>query len=460
MVCMISLKKIAKISSRGGGIGVDLSRIRAKGSRVGSTQAQASGILPYMRILDNECLQVSQGRRKGSFATYLQPWHPEIMTFLAVRLPNASEEIKCGNIFTALWNNELFMERVRKNEMYSLFCPSKVDLVDVYGKEFNERYLDAEKKKLYTKQIPAREIYEACCLSRQKSGMPYMFNKDSINEKNPQKNIGPIRCSNLCGEIVEYTDDKNIAVCNLTSVALPKFVKDGRFDFKHLGEIVETCVENCDRIIDINLYPVHDTERANVNQRPIGIGVQGLSDVYQMMRYSWESKEAKQLNISIFSTMYYHFLKRTHELSLVYGSYPRFAGSPASKGILQYHMWGVEPDTSVISREQWTDIEGKIKTGMRNSMGIALMPTASTSQILGNTESIEVVSYNAYLRGTLAGTFYQTNKNLYRELKAIGKWNDMTIEQIIKDRGSVKNLDIPKELKDIYKTVWNYPKDM
>ena len=421
-----------------------------------------------MRILDNECLQVSQGRRKGSFAVYLQPWHPEIMTFLQVRLPTAPEEIKCGNIFTALWSNELFMERVQKKEMYSLFCPSKVNLIDCYGKEFREKYLEAERKGLYEKQIPAQDIYLACCESRQEAGVPYIFNKDAINEKNAQKNIGSIRCSNLCGEIVEYTDDTNIAVCNLTSIALPRFVVSSsptsggatgnggwEFDFKHLGEIVENCTVNCDRIIDINLYPVKDTKRANKHQRPIGIGVQGLSDVYQMMGYSWESKEARRLNISIFSTIYYHFLKATCVLSKKYGPYPGFRGSPASQGILQYHMWGVEPDTSVISREQWRGIEEEIKRyGMRNSMGIALMPTATTSQILGNTESIEVMTYNVYLRGTLAGTFYQINKHLYATLKRLGMWNDRTVAQIIKDRGSVRNLPISKDLKVLFKTVW------
>jgi ribonucleoside-diphosphate reductase subunit M1 len=484
------LGKIASISSRGGGVGIDLSQIRASGSKISSTQASSSGILPYLRILDNVCLQASQGRRKGSFAVYLQPWHPEIMTFLQIRLPDALPDIRCSNLFTACYNSNLFFERVKSNEKWSLFCPSKWNLVDVYGEEFNKKYLEGEEKKLYNKQIPARDIYEAMCYSRQKSGTPYMLNKDSINEKNMQKNIGTIRCSNLCCEIVEYSDDENIAVCNLTSIALPRFVKQCNydlsiinelslqssiqsrdknenidniiksflpqkyFDFKHLGEIVEQCVENCDRIIDINFYPVSDTKRANKNQRPIGIGVQGLSDVYKMMGYAWEDKESFQLNKSIFSVIYYHFLKKSHELAIKYGSYPKFNGSPYSKGILQYHMWNVKPDTSVITQQQWNEIESKVRYGMRNSMGIALMPTASTSQILGNIESIEQTTSNYSTRGTLAGTFYQIDKYLHEELKNRNMWNKQIIEQIIKDRGSVKNLDLPNNIKNIYKTVW------
>ena len=393
------LGKIATISSRGGGIGLDLSLIRTKGSKISSTQSIASGILPYMRILDNACIQSSQGRRKGSFAVYLQTWHPEIMTFLQVRLPDASVEVRCPNLFTACYNSNLFFKRLKQKGKWSLFCPSKWNLVDLYGDEFEKKYLEGEEKKMYDKQIPVEELHEAIWKSREKSGTPYMLNKDSINEKNPQKNIGTIRCSNLCCEIVEYSDAKNIAVCNLTSIALPRFVKkcnyyidifdsnnintiiksylpndDLYFDFKHLGKIVEMCVENCDRIIDINLYPVKETKRANLSQRPIGVGVQGLSDVYKMMGYSWEDKEAFQLNKSIFSVMYYHALKKSNELAIKYGSYPKFNGSPASKGILQYHMWNKEPDTSVITKEQWNQIEIDIKKGDRNSLKIALMP--------------------------------------------------------------------------------------
>jgi ribonucleoside-diphosphate reductase alpha subunit len=483
------LEKIAKISAKAGGIGVDLSLIRAKGSKIGSTQSEASGIIPYLRLLDNSCIQVSQGRRKGSFATYLQPHHPEIMEFLQVRLPNCSDELRCPNIFTAFYSNDLFFERMENDEMWSLFCPSKLNLTDVYGKEYREKYLEGEKNKLYNKQIKAREVYEALVYSRQKCGTPYLLNKDAINEKNAQKNIGTIRLSNLCTEILEYTDGENIAVCNLTSIALPMFVKKCNykyldsnenvkeknnilnsnltniilgylpknelyFDFDYLGKIVEMCVENCDRIIDINLYPVKETKRANTSQRPIGIGVQGLSDVYKMLRYSWENQKAKDLNKSIFSTIYYHFLKKTNELGIKYGSYPRFKGSPASEGILQYHMWKQEPDTSVISKKQWNEIEVNIKKGMRNSLGIALMPTASTSQILGNIESIEVSTYNIYTRGTLAGNFYYVDKHLYKELVKLNMWNTETINKIIKDRGSVQNLNISDELKEIYKTVW------
>jgi ribonucleoside-diphosphate reductase subunit M1 len=343
-----------------------------------------------------------------------------------------------------------------------------------------------EKNKLYNKQLPAREVYEALCYSRQKCGTPYLLNKDSINEKNAQSNIGTIRLSNLCTEILEYADEKNIAVCNLTSIALPMFIKpcaysngylkreldlnlnkdliniissylpqnDKYFDFLHFGRIVEMCVENCDRIIDINLYPVKETKRANKSQRPIGLGVQGLSDVYKMLKYAWSSKEASNLNKSIFSVMYYYFLKKTNELGLKYGSYPKFKGSPASKGILQYHMWKQQPDTSVITKQQWTEIECNIQRAMRNSLGLSLMPTASSSQILGNIESIEVSTYNLYTRSTLSGNFYCLDKHLYKELKDLGMWTPKIIDQIIKDRGSVQNLNISKELKEIYKTVW------
>ena len=500
------LKQIALISSRGGGIGLDLSLIRAKGSKISSTQSTASGILPYLRMLDNACLHASQGRRKGSFACYLQPWHLEIMTFLQIRLPDALSDIRCPNLFTACYIPNLFFERVKNNEKWSLFCPSKLNLVDVYGDEFNKLYLDGEEKKLYDKQLPAKEVYEAILFSRQKSGTPYMLNKDSINEKNMQSNIGTIRCSNLCCEIVEYSNEKNIAVCNLTSISLPRFVKSAYynlnlfnndidnliksylyasregvnlyasregvnlyasregvnlydseykyFDFEEFGKIVEICTENCDRIIDINLYPVKNTKFANKYQRPIGVGVQGLDDVYKMMKYAWTDKEAFDLNKSIFSTMYYHFLKKSNELALKYGSYPGFEGSNYSKGILQYHLWKVEPDTSIISKEKWNNIENDVKLGIRNSLGIALMPTASTSQILGNVESFEPSTYNLYSRGTLSGTFYQINKHLYKDLKDLNMWNNDIVNQIIKDRGSIQNIKTSDKLKQMYKTVW------
>ena len=452
-------KKIALISKRGGGIGIDLTGIRGKGSLVNSTGGKCSGILPVARILNEECRHVSQGKRNGSFAVYLQPWHIEIKEFLELKLPNGNPELRTRNLFTGLWNCDIFMERVERNEMWSLFCPGKVDLIKYYGEEFNSKYLEYEEKKLYSSRIKARVIYDLVLESRMKTGVPYMLYKDSINRKNPQQNIGIIRSSNLCCEIVEYTDENHVSVCNLASVSLPKFVNNGIFDFKELGRIVEMITENCDRLIDINLYTCEEAKKANNEHRPIGIGVQGLADVYQMLEYPWESKEARELNENIFSTMYYHALNKSIELSIKLGPYCKFLGSPASKGILQFDMWKISPCTRIISEEKWRSLKKNIITyGLRNSMLIAPMPTATTSQILGNNECIEPYTYNIYCRATLAGTFFVFNKHLYNKLNSMDLWNNEMAKMIENNQGSIQDIDIiPDSIKKIFKTVWEIP---
>jgi ribonucleoside-diphosphate reductase alpha subunit len=423
------------------------------------------------------------GKRKGSFAIYLEPWHAEIMEFLELRLNHGNEDNRARDLFTAMWIPDLFMERVERDEMWSLFCPCKfrekygIGLQDVYGDEFNKLYIQGEIDIMYNEQIPARKVYRAIITSQLESGLPYMMYKDSVNEKNNQKNIGIIRGSNLCTEIVEYTDENNISVCNLASLSLPAYiinkkrdlttrfdirssVRDGipivnestiEFDFILLGKKVSELVINLNRIIDVNDYPVDAAKQTNFSHRPIGIGVQGLADVFAIFKYSWDSNEAKILNRQIFETIYYYATKTSANLGIKQGSYPRYSGSPISSGILQCDMWNVKP----IMKYNWSKLRQLVKRGMRNSLLIAPMPTASTAQILGNNESVEPYTYIISSRKVLSGEFYVIVKHLVNTLKQLKLWNKDLVDEIILGKGSIQNImRIPEDIRDLYRTAW------
>jgi ribonucleoside-diphosphate reductase alpha subunit len=398
----------------------------------------------------------NSGRRKGSIAMYMQPYHPDVFDFLQLRLNAPPEEIRARDIFLAMWIPDIFMRRVEDNAMWSLICPSREPrLNETYGTEFDEIYLEAEAKGLYTRQVKARDVWEAILKSQEETGLPYMLYKDSVNNKSNQKNIGIIRSSNLCCEVLLYTEKDSVAVCNLASIALPKYVEKKEnetvFNYEELGKIVEIIVDNLNNVIDRNFYPIPEAERNNLAYRPIGLGVQGLADVFAMLNLPWESQEAKELNQRIFETIYYHAVKRSIELALRDGSYSAFEGSPASRGELQYHMWNVKP----ITQHDWNGLEEKVKTGLRNSVLISPMPTASTAQILGNNEAFEPFTSNIYSRSVLSGNFICVNRHLYECLKAKKLWNKQIVDKIIGAGGSVQSIkEIPDDIKRVYRTVW------
>lgn len=465
-------KHCAKISKHSGGIGVDLSFIRCSGAKIAGSNGKSSGIIPLVKVFNEIGRYVDQGgKRKGAIALYIQPWHPDTLDFLEVKTKNGPEELKARDIFPALWMPDLFFKRLEKDQDWSFFCPgSYPELVGLYGKEFEDLYEKLESENKMTKTIKASELWAKVLKAIDETGIPYMMAKDSVNIKSNQKNIGPIYGSNLCTEIVEYHDPKSIAVCNLASIALPVFVKDGKFDFTELGRITEMVTENLNYVLDKNYSPIRYGGNNNLSYRPIGIGVQGLADVFAMMKLPWEDetkpgvahKEASDLNKCIFEVIYYHALKKSSEMARRDGNYHQFEGSPASQGILQYDMWNVVPLTldpqtqyswSVPSLD-WTSLKETVKGGLRNSLLVAPMPTKSTSQILGFTECFEPLTSNIYAQKVLSGDFPVINRYLYQELKSIGKWNNETVNNIIKNDGSVQSLDIPQNLKNIYKTVW------
>ena len=426
------------------------------------------------------------GKRKGAISLYLQPWHPDILEFLEIRVNTGPEEARARDIFPALWIPDLFFKRLQQpNSKWSLFCPGKYpELVTLYGDEFEKRYLELEEQNEYIRQISIEELWKKIMKSLEETGLPYMMSKDNVNNKSNHKNIGPITGSNLCTEIVQYHDSNSTAVCNLASICLPMFVKDGVFDFKELGRITEIIVHNMNNIIDKNYYPEYEidcfdldelsnTEKPkkvigrnnNLKYRPIGIGVQGLADVFAKMKLSWESPDARILNQVIFETIYYNALKKSHELSRFhYGAYSKFNGSPISQGILQYDMWNVTPYTKThnlntminIPQFDWDTLKSEIKQyGIRNSLMIAPMPTASTSQIMGNTEAFEPLTSNLYIRKVGAGDFPIVNTHLYKDLKELGLWKKKIVDEIIMNNGSIQNIQsIPDNIKKLYKTVW------
>jgi len=462
-----TLKECAQISKWSGGIGLHVSNIRANGTPIKGTNGVADGIVPMLRVFNNTARYVNQGggKRKGSFAVYLEPWHADIMEFLQLRLNQGDEEARCRDLFTGLWIPDLFMQKVEENGDWYLMCPNECPrLQNVYGEEFNEMYREYVAQGRYRKKVRAREVWDAILKSQVETGTPYMCYKDSVNKKSNQKNIGTVKSSNLCTEIMEVSTPSETAVCNLASLCLPPFVRetswakaDGTsgtekcFDFAEFGACVSAVVENLNKVIDENYYPTRPAELSNMRHRPVGLGVQGLADVFQMLSLAFDSPEARELNRNIFECMYYSALVSSCALAKKFGKYETFTGSPASEGKLQFDLWNVMPS----EKWDWSALKADIqKYGLRNSLLVAPMPTASTSQIMGNNECFEPYTTNIYLRRTLAGEFVMVNKHLVKDLQAINKWNPDTKTEIIRNGGSVQTLDIPDKLKSVYRTVW------
>jgi ribonucleoside-diphosphate reductase alpha subunit len=451
-----TLKECAHISKWSGGIGIHCSNIRANGTRIKGTNGVADGIVPMLRVFNNTARYVNQGggKRKGSFAIYLEPWHADIMEFLELRLNQGDEEMRCRDLFTAMWIPDLFMQKVEKDEDWHLMCPHECPgLPDVYGEEFNELYRTYVAQGRFKKAVKARTIWDAMLKSQIETGTPYMCYKDSVNAKSNQSNIGTIKSSNLCTEIMEVSGPDETAVCNLASICLPTFVKDGEFDFTKLADVTRVITHNLNRVIDKNYYPTEAARKSNMRHRPIGIGVQGLADVFQMMGMSFDEPRARDLNRDIFEMIYYAALFESCQLAAQEGPYETYEGSPASQGILQFDMWGVQ------SNPMFDVLKESIKQhGLRNSLLVAPMPTASTAQIMGNNEAFEPYTTNIYLRRTLAGEFVMVNKHLVSDLQKIDMWNPKIKNEIIRAGGSVQGLSgIPETLKSIYRTVWEIP---
>ena len=453
-----TLTECAQISKWAGGIGMHIHDIRANKSRIRGTNGQSDGIIPMLRVFNSTARYVNQaGRRKGSIAVYLEPWHADIMDFLELRLNQGDEEARCRDLFSALWIPDLFMKRVEEGGDWSLFCPDKAPgLSNVYGDEFEALYTKYEEEGLANATVPAADVWKAILKSQTETGTPYMLYKDACNSKSNQKNLGVIKSSNLCTEILEFTDKDETSVCNLASIALPKYVnkETKSFDYEKLHEVTKTVTKNLNRVIDRNFYPVETARRSNMKHRPIGLGVQGLADVFNMCGLPFDCEESRLMNAHIFETMYHAALEASSELAEVDGSYESFEGSPASKGVLQPDMW--EGETKFSGRYDWDAMRECVKSkGLRNSLLMAPMPTASTAQILGNNECFEPYTTNIYLRRTLAGEFVVVNKHLVEDLKRVGLWSKEMKDLMVKAGGSIQNIvDIPEDIKKLYKTVW------
>ena len=448
-----TLKECAHISKWSGGIGIHCSNIRASGTRINGTNGIADGIVPMLRVFNNTARYVNQGggKRKGSFAIYLEPWHADIMDFLELRLNQGDEEMRCRDLFTALWVPDLFMEKVEKDEDWHLMCPHECPgLPDVYGEAFNELYRTYVAQGRYKKVVRARDIWDRVLKSQVETGTPYMCYKDACNAKSNQKNIGTIKSSNLCTEIIEVSSPDETAVCNLASLSLPAFVKGNQFDFAKLHEVTRVVTRNLNRVIDRNFYPTEAARKSNMRHRPIAIGVQGLADVFMMLGLSFDEPKALELNKGIFEAIYHAALTESCELAKTEGPYETFKGSPASEGILQPDMWGKE------SNEFWNEIKDQIKThGLRNSLLVAPMPTASTAQIMGNNEAFEPYTTNIYLRRTLAGEFVMINKHLVRDLQKLSLWTPQIKNEIVRAGGSIQGIEgVPDNIKAVYRTIW------
>lgn len=451
-----TLKECAQISKWAGGIGLHVHNVRANNSVIRGTNGKSDGIIPMLRVFNATARYVNQaGRRKGSFAMYIEPWHADILDFLDIRLNQGDEEARCRDLFSALWIPDLFMKRVEEGGNWSLFCPDKArGLSDVYGDEFEKLYIKYEEEGLANEVIPASEIWKAIIKSQSETGTPYMLYKDACNKKSNQKNLGTIKSSNLCSEIIEYSDKDETAVCNLASISLPSCVtKEGTFDYEKLHAISKTLTYNLNRVIDRNFYPTENTKRSNFKHRPIGIGVQGLADAFILCGYAFGDEDSRKMNAYIFETMYHGALEASCELAATQGAYESFQGSPISKGILQFDMWNREPIHSGLY--DWDAMRERVKKGVANSLLLAPMPTASTSQILGNNECFEPYTTNIYLRRTLAGEFVVVNKHLVKALQKVGLWSKDMKDLMIKAGGSIQNIiDIPDDIKRLYKTVW------
>ena len=450
-----TLKQCAQISQSAGGIGLSIHDIRAMGSYIKGTNGTSNGIVPMLRVFNDTARYVDQGggKRKGSFAIYVEPWHADIFDFLDLRKNHGKEEQRARDLFYALWTPDLFMKRVEENGDWTLMCPHECPgLSDTHGKNFEKLYKKYESEGKGRKTIKAQELWFKILESQIETGTPYMLYKDAANEKSNQKNLGTIKSSNLCTEIIEYTSPDEVAVCNLASIALPKFVVDGKFDFEKLFKVTYRVTRNLDKVIDANYYPIPEARNSNMRHRPIGIGVQGLADAFILMRQAFESEEARQLNKDIFETIYYAALTASKDLAIEKGPYESYKGSPVSEGILQFDMWNVKPS----DRWEWDLLREEIQTnGVRNSLLLAPMPTASTAQILGNNECFEPYTSNIYTRRVLSGEFIIVNKHLLRDLVKLGIWDDRLKNKLMASNGSIQNIDeIPDNIKNLYKTAW------
>ncbi len=450
-----TLKQCAKISQAAGGIGLSIHNIRATGSYIRGTNGTSNGIVPMLRVFNDTARYVDQGggKRKGSFAIYLEPWHADVFEFLDLKKNHGKEEQRARDLFYALWISDLFMKRVESNDNWTLMCPNECPgLSDTYGDEFEALYTKYEKEGKGRKTIKAQDLWFKILESQIETGTPYILYKDACNKKSNQQNLGTIKSSNLCTEIIEYTAPDEVAVCNLASIALPKYIINGKFNHEKLFEVTYAATINLNRIIDNNFYPVPEARNSNLRHRPIGLGVQGLADAFIMLRLPFDSEEAKQLNKDIFETIYYAAMTASKDLAKEEGAYETYAGSPVSKGIFQFDMWGVTPS----NRWEWNVLKDEVKKyGVRNSLLLAPMPTASTSQILGNNECFEPYTSNIYTRRTLSGEFIVVNKHLLKDLVQLGLWNETLKNKLISANGSVQNIaEIPANLKAIYKTCW------
>ncbi|HZX57251.1 MAG TPA: ribonucleoside-diphosphate reductase subunit alpha [Mucilaginibacter sp.] len=451
-----TLKQTAKISQSAGGIGLSIHNIRATGSYIGGTNGTSNGIIPMLKVFNDTARYVDQGggKRKGAFAIYLEPWHADVFEFLDLRKNHGKEEMRARDLFYALWVSDLFMQRVEANEDWSLFCPHEAPgLADCWGKEFEALYTKYEAEGRAKKTVKAQELWFAILDAQVETGTPYLLYKDAANGKSNQQNLGTIKSSNLCTEIMEYTSAEEVAVCNLASLALPRYIKNGIFDHQKLYEVTYQVTLNLNKIIDNNYYPVEEAHYSNLRHRPIGLGVQGLADAFILLRLPFESDEAKQLNKEIFGTIYFAAMTASKDLAIKDGAYETFKGSPLSKGKFQFDLWNVKPDSG---RWDWENLRLDVMNhGVRNSLLVAPMPTASTSQILGNNECFEPYTSNIYTRRVLSGEFIIVNKFLLRDLVNRGLWDNTMKDKIITANGSIQDIpEIPQELKDLYKTVW------
>ncbi|TGN07111.1 ribonucleoside-diphosphate reductase subunit alpha [Leptospira ilyithenensis] len=450
-----TLKQTAKISQSAGGIGLAIHNIRATGSYIGGTNGTSNGIIPMLRVFNDTARYVDQGggKRKGAFAVYLEPWHADIYPFLDLKKNHGKEEMRARDLFYALWISDLFMKRVEADAEWSLFCPNEAPgLSETWGKEFEELYERYEKEGRARTKVKAQDLWFTILEAQIESGTPYLLYKDAANGKSNQQNLGTIKSSNLCTEIMEYTSPEEVAVCNLASLALPKYVVNGKFDHTKLYEITYQVTKNLNKIIDGNYYPIEEAKTSNLRHRPVGIGVQGLADVFILLRLPFESEKAKELNRDIFETIYFAAMTASKDLAAEEGAYETFSGSPLSEGKFQFDLWDAKPS----ERWDWESLRKEVvKHGARNSLLVAPMPTASTSQILGNNECFEPYTSNIYSRRVLSGEFIIVNKHLLKDLAELGLWSNEMKNKIISANGSIQNIpEIPKEIQELYKTVW------
>ena len=452
-----TLKQTAKISQSAGGIGLSIHNVRATGSYIRGTNGTSNGIVPMLRVFNDTARYVDQGggKRKGSFAIYLETWHADIFEFLDLKKNTGKEEMRARDLFFAMWTSDLFMNRVQEDTYWTLMCPNECPgLCDVYGDEFETLYTSYETQGKGRKTIRARELWEKILESQIETGTPYMLYKDAANRKSNQKNLGTIRSSNLCTEIMEYTSPDEIAVCNLASISLPMFVENGEFNHDLLYQVTKRVTRNLNKVIDRNYYPVKEAENSNLRHRPVGLGVQGLADAFILLRMPFTSDEAKKLNQEIFETLYFAAVTSSMEEAKIDGPYSSYKGSPISEGEFQHNLWNIK-DEELSGRWDWNALRKEVKKhGVRNSLLVAPMPTASTSQILGNNEAFEPYTSNIYTRRVLSGEFIVVNKHLLEDLVKQGLWTENLKQQLMRNNGSVQDLDIPQDLKELYKTVW------